>query len=176
MNSRSVRLWSSASALVLAGSLALALGPASAGATVAAVTRMHVVNKHAALSFFLPRGFVHQSAASYFEESLWNKALGVQVLIQSPHGAVSIGDGDVFLNSWLSGTNLQIGQATYVREHYGKVARLMFTNQPSGDEFPLLGEDLRFVDGSHSFDIVVDSATQREVTKTANLILRTWGT
>jgi hypothetical protein len=52
----------------------------------------------------------------------------------------------------------------------------MFTNQPSSDEFPLTGVDLRFLDGSRSYDIVVDSTNPREVTKTASLILRTWGT
>jgi hypothetical protein len=107
---------------------------------------------------------------------LWNRALDVQILIQSPHGAVSIADGDIFLNDWLTDSNLQIGQSNYVREHCGKVARLMFTIQPSSDEFPLTGVDLRFLDGSRSYDIVVDSTNPREVPKTASLILRTWGT
>jgi hypothetical protein len=174
MKLRSIRLWSSLSAIALGSSMVI--GQASVGAATAATTRMHIVNKHAHVSFFLPRGFVHESAASYFEESLWDRALDVQILIQSPYGAVTIADGDIFLNNWLTDTNLQILQSKYVREHYGKVARLTFTNQPSSDEYPLSGEDLRFLDGSRSYDIVIDSTSSREVTKTANLILRTWGT
>jgi hypothetical protein len=174
MKSRSLRLWSGLFPIAVTG--LLVMGQTAANAETAARTRMHVVNKHAHVSFYVPTGFVHQSAASYMEESLWNKALDVQILIQSPHGAVSIADGDIFLKSWLADTNLKIGQSTYVREHYGTVARLVFTNQPAGDEFPLTGIDLRFLDGSRSYDVVVDSTSSSEAAKTATLILRTWGT
>ena len=50
----------------------------------------HIVNKRADISFDTLNGFVHQKIASYYEVSEYNRALGIQILIQNPAGAVSI--------------------------------------------------------------------------------------
>jgi hypothetical protein len=164
----------------------MALGTTSvawAGPSVAATNRsagalgvnQHIVNKRADISFDTLDGFVHQKIASYYEVSEYNRALGIQILIQNPAGAVSIANGHTFLTSWLGGTDLTFGASKYVHEGFGKVADLAFSNQPNAGQFRLYGRDLRFTDGLKSYDVVIDSPSAAAAVRTANLLLSTWG-
>jgi hypothetical protein len=164
-------------AAVSAGPTEAATAPATAVSKTAAVSPadQRIVNKSAGISFDALKGFVHEKAGSYYEVSEFNSALGVEILIQSPGGAVSIADGRAFLTNWLGGTDLTFGATKYVHKSFGKVADLAFSNQPSSVQFRLYGRDLRFTDGTKSYDVVIDSPSASVAIHTASLLLSTWG-
>jgi hypothetical protein len=149
--------------------------PAANRTAVAAAAHQHIANKGAGISFDALGGFVHQKIASYYEVSEYNRALGVQILIQNAGGAVSIANGHTFLTNWLGGTDLTFGASKYVHKGFGKVADIAFSNQPSAGQFRLYGRDLRFADGLKSYDVVIDSPNPSAAVRTANLLLSTWG-
>lgn len=150
--------------------------PSTNRTAAASAANQNIVNKRTGISFYALDGFVHQSIASYYEVSVYNRALGIQILIQNPAGAVSIANGHAFLTNWLGGTALTFGASKYVHEGFGKVADLAFSNQPTGGQFRLYGRDLRFTDGLKSYDVVIDSPNASAAIRTANLLLSTWGT
>jgi len=110
------------------------------------------------------------------EEVTADTALDVWVYIQNPYGAVSVADGRAYLTNWLGGESLSLGKAKYVREPYGRVAKISFSNVPTGHIFRLDGVDLCFIDGPHSYDAVVVAPVPGELSAVVASLLGTWGT
>jgi hypothetical protein len=136
---------------------------------------IHVVDKRQHLSFYLPRGFVHEAPASYQTEDLWDPELSVEVVVQNPAGEVTVADGETYLGGWPQSEFLRIRKSGYLHEHFGTVSRVAFTYFPSNEPIQFSGWDLRFIDGLRSFEVIVQAPATEAATAIATEILTSWG-
>jgi hypothetical protein len=136
----------------------------------------HILNRAARISFYVPVHFVREAGSNYLEENLWNSSLSIQIYAQNPYGEVSVSDEKTYLEGWPANDALKVGKSKYVHETFGRVASTSFSYLPTGFTTRFDGVDLRFIDGSRSYDVQVDAPGSEEVTAVIVAILSSWGT
>jgi len=136
----------------------------------------HILNRAARISFYVPVHFVRETGSNYLEENLWNSSLSIEIFAQNPYGEVTVSDERAYLGGSSATEALKVGKSKYVHEAFGRVASTSFSYLPTGYATRFDGVDLRFIDGSRSFDVQVDAPESEEVTAITGAILSSWGT